>query len=252
MYPVVPMSTTKVLMEIISTFVGYNVLHTLIVWPQQRESCSSLNSTRKRKVCQCNSKQKQHQALMTMMTTMHDQWSITTIMQQSTGSDGVGDSNGWRAMVDGNSQQQWLMAMVDSNSCWWQTVNNDNHHQNAEGNGNGDKGSKGHHKQQDQAAVSLMTATPSDGPNHHSTTPSTKHLPCDWMVLWCSGSGNGNNCSHWTSGNDKSNAETVAAALSRHCQLASAVPRKLFKKQSTSGDSCNKQAQASDGNSVLD
>jgi len=144
-----------------------------------------------------------------------------TIMQQSTSS-GVGNSNGrqqWStAMINGNGQQQWLMAMVDSNSCWWQTVNNDNQHQNAEGNGNGDKGSEGHHKQQDQAAVSLMTATPSDGPNHHSMTPSTKHLPCE----------NGNNCSHWTSGNDKSNAETVAAALSRHCQLASAVPRKLF------------------------
>jgi len=37
-------------MEIISTFVGYNILHILIVWPLQRESCSSLNSTRKRKI----------------------------------------------------------------------------------------------------------------------------------------------------------------------------------------------------------
>jgi len=36
-YPGVPMSMRKV-MEIISTFVGYNILHIQIVWPLQRES----------------------------------------------------------------------------------------------------------------------------------------------------------------------------------------------------------------------
>jgi len=41
-YLVVPMSTTKVVMQIISTFVGYNILLILIVQPIQRESCSSL------------------------------------------------------------------------------------------------------------------------------------------------------------------------------------------------------------------
>jgi len=41
----IAMSTAKVMFEIISTFVGYNILHILIVQPLQRESCSSLNST---------------------------------------------------------------------------------------------------------------------------------------------------------------------------------------------------------------
>jgi len=44
MYPVVPMSTTKVVVEIISTFVGYNILLILMVRPLQRESCSFLSS----------------------------------------------------------------------------------------------------------------------------------------------------------------------------------------------------------------
>jgi len=44
MYLVIPISTTEVVVEIISTFVGYNILLVLIVHPLQRESCSLLNS----------------------------------------------------------------------------------------------------------------------------------------------------------------------------------------------------------------
>jgi len=37
MYLGIPMSMRKVVMEIISTFVGYNILHKLIIWPLQSE-----------------------------------------------------------------------------------------------------------------------------------------------------------------------------------------------------------------------
>jgi len=41
-YLIIPMSMTKVVMQIISTFVGYNILLILIVRSVLRESCSSL------------------------------------------------------------------------------------------------------------------------------------------------------------------------------------------------------------------
>jgi len=156
-------------------------------------------------------------------------------MQQSTGGDGDGDSNGRR---------QWLTATVAGDS---------------NGDGQQWRSTPEWVWQGRQWRRRTQTTTPSSSvtvdsntkwqPQHcGSSTPSTKHLLCDAlkkMPLWCSGSGHGNNCSYSTVAMTRVKPKQWPLHCSKHCSAASDVARELLKKQSTSSGSCNKQASTS-------